>query len=106
MAEEIVALVRRLHSHPSWAPLINHHISESLQQVSHLVASPSELGVGAGTVGQKVSGWYRLVLLEEASLQVYIDLSHTLSPLCVWSSLGWCQLKRCRRVGRSWLCWL
>lgn len=65
MAEEIVALLRRLHSHSSWTPLINHHISESLQQLSHLVASPSELGVGAGTVGQKVSGWYCLMLLVE-----------------------------------------
>ena len=58
VAEEIVALVRRLHSHHSWTPLINRHISQSLQQVSHLVASPSELGIrdGTGDRQQKVGG--------------------------------------------------
>ena len=72
VAEEIVVLVRRLHSHPSWTLLINHHVSQSLQQVSHLVASPSELGVGEGTGEQKVSGQYRLPPLPPQQLVVLL----------------------------------
>ena len=38
IAEEMIALLRSLHTLPAWNTLINYHISHNLQSVSQLVA--------------------------------------------------------------------